>query len=238
MKKVAVIGATGFVGTQVVNELSNRGYEVEAIVRDASKVQQNEKVKAKSIDVNNVDELAEALKENDAVISAFNAGWKNPNLYDDFLNGSVNIEKAVEKSGVKRFITVGGAGSLYIDGKQLVDGPDFPAEIKPGATAARDYLNKIKEKTKKNIDRSIQDVLNKRNEWNQRYGAYITPLPTSTITGRFYSEYPLKPLINLNQTTLEFISANEMLKNNSIGPHSSGNSAATWAIGQWCWQIS
>ncbi len=145
MKKVAVIGATGFVGTQVVNELSNRGYEVEAIVRDASKVQQNENVKAKSIDVNNVDELAEALKGNDAVISAFNAGWKNPNLYDDFLNGSVNIEKAVEKSGVKRFITVGGAGSLYIDGKQLVDGPDFPAEIKPGATAARDYLNKIRE---------------------------------------------------------------------------------------------
>ncbi|WP_415325751.1 NAD(P)-dependent oxidoreductase [Chryseobacterium sp. MMS23-Vi53] len=145
MKKVAVIGATGFVGTQVVNELSNRGYEVEAIVRDASKVQQNEKVTAKSVDVNNVDELAEALKGNDAVISSFNAGWTNPNLYDDFLNGSINIEKAVEKSGVKRFITVGGAGSLFIDGKQLVDSPEFPAEIKPGATAARDYLNKIKE---------------------------------------------------------------------------------------------
>lgn len=145
MKKVAVIGATGFVGTQVVNELSNRGYQVEAIVRDASKVEQNEKVIAKSVDVNNVDELSEVLKGNDAVISAFNAGWTNPNLYDDFLNGSVNIEKAVEQSGVKRFITVGGAGSLYIDGKQLVDGSDFPAEIKPGATAARDYLNKIKE---------------------------------------------------------------------------------------------
>ncbi|MDN4014826.1 NAD(P)H-binding protein [Chryseobacterium gambrini] len=145
MKKVAVIGATGFVGTQVVKELSNRGYHVEAIVRDASKVEQNEKITAKSVDVNKTDELSEALKGNDAVISAFNAGWTNPNLYDDFLNGSVNIEKAVEQSGVKRFITVGGAGSLYIDGKQLVDGPDFPAEIKPGATAARDYLNKIKE---------------------------------------------------------------------------------------------
>ncbi|MPS64903.1 MAG: histidine kinase [Chryseobacterium sp.] len=145
MKKVAVIGATGFVGTQIVNELANRGYKVEAIVRDASKVQQNENVSAKSVDVKNVDELAEALKGNDAVISAFNAGWTNPNLYDDFLNGSVSIENAVEKSGVKRFITVGGAGSLFIDGNQLVDGPDFPAEIKPGATAARDYLNKIKE---------------------------------------------------------------------------------------------
>ncbi len=145
MKKVAVIGATGFVGTPLVKELTNRGYEVEAIVRDASKVEQNEKVTAKSVDVNKVDELAEALKGNDAVINAFNAGWTNPNLYDDFLNGSVNIEKAVEKSGVKRFITVGGAGSLYIDGNQLVDGPDFPDDIKPGATAARDYLNKIKE---------------------------------------------------------------------------------------------
>lgn len=147
MKKVAVIGATGFVGKPLVNELTSRGYEVEAIVRDASKVEQNGKVTAKSVDVNNVDELAEALKGNDAVINAFNAGWTNPNLYDDFLNGSVNIEKAVEKSGVKRFITVGGAGSLYIDGNQLVDGPEFPADIKPGAIAARDYLNKIKENT-------------------------------------------------------------------------------------------
>ncbi|MCE3075550.1 NAD(P)-dependent oxidoreductase [Chryseobacterium gwangjuense] len=145
MKKVAVIGATGFVGTQIVNELANRGYQVEAIVRDASKVQQNENVSAKSINVSNVDELADALKGNDAVISAFNAGWTNPNLYDDFLSGSVNIENAVEKSGVKRFITVGGAGSLFIDGNQLVDGPDFPEDYKAGATAARDYLNKIKE---------------------------------------------------------------------------------------------
>ncbi|WP_312078258.1 NAD(P)H-binding protein [Chryseobacterium sp.] len=146
-KKVAVIGATGFVGTHVVNELSNRGYQVEALARDISKVEAKENVTAKSIDINNVDELAEVLKGNDAVINTFNPGWKNPNLYDDFLNGSVNIEKAVENSGVKRFITVGGAGSLYIDGNQLVDGPDFPADIKPGATAARDYLNKIKENT-------------------------------------------------------------------------------------------
>lgn len=146
-KKVAVIGATGFVGKQVVNELSNRGYQVEAFARDITKVEAKENVVAKSIDVNNIDELAEALKGNDAIISTFNAGWTNPNLYNDFLNGSLNIEKAVENSGVKRFITVGGAGSLYIDGNQLVDGPDFPAEIKPGATAARDYLNKIKENT-------------------------------------------------------------------------------------------
>ena len=145
MKKVAVIGATGFVGTQVVKELANRGYSVEAIVRDISKVSENANVTAKSVNVNNTDELAEALQGNDAVINTFNAGWTNPNLYNDFLNGSRNIEKAVEKSGVKRFITVGGAGSLFIDGNQIVDGSDFPADIKPGALAARDNLNEIKQ---------------------------------------------------------------------------------------------
>lgn len=143
-KKVTVIGATGFVGKQVVNELSNRGYSVNAIARDSSKVEAKDNVTAISADVNNVEELTKALEGSDAVINTFNAGWTNPNLYDDFLNGSRNIEKAVEKSGVKRFITVGGAGSLFIDGQQLVDGPDFPADIKPGAAAARDYLNEIK----------------------------------------------------------------------------------------------
>lgn len=143
-KKVTVIGATGFVGKQVVNELSNRGYSVNAIARDSSKVEAKDNVTATSADVNNVEELAKVLEGSDAVINTFNAGWTNPNLYDDFLNGSRNIEKAVEKSGVKRFITVGGAGSLFIDGQQLVDSPDFPADIKPGATAARDYLDEIK----------------------------------------------------------------------------------------------
>jgi len=147
MKKVAVIGATGFVGTQVVKELANRGYSVEAIARDISNVVPNENVTAKSVDINNTAQLAENLKGNDAVINTFNPGWTNPNLYNDFLNGSQNIEKAVENSGVKRFITVGGAGSLFIEGSQLVDGPDFPADIKPGALAARDYLNKIRENT-------------------------------------------------------------------------------------------
>lgn len=144
MKKVAVIGATGFVGTQVVNELANRGYHVNAIARDSSKIMANENVTGINADIKNVDALSEILKENDAVINTFNPGWTNPNLYNDFLNGSRNIEKAVEQSGVKRFITVGGAGSLFVDGQQLVDGPDFPADIKPGADAARNYLNEIK----------------------------------------------------------------------------------------------
>jgi putative NADH-flavin reductase len=145
MKKVAVIGATGFVGTQVVKELANRGYSVNALARNISKIEESENVKAIAVDVYNTSELAEILKGNDAVISTFNPGWTNPNIFEDFLEGAESIEKAVEESGVKRFITVGGAGSLYIaEGLQLIDTPEFPAEIKPGAEAARQYLEMIK----------------------------------------------------------------------------------------------
>ncbi|MBK1895336.1 NAD(P)-dependent oxidoreductase [Chryseobacterium paridis] len=179
MKKVAVIGATGFVGSHVVKELENRGYEVEAIVRDASKIEQSEKVKAKSIDVNNVDQLADGLQGTDAVISTYNAGWTNPNLYNDFLTGSENIEKAVEKSGVKRLIVVGGAGSLYTpDNVQIVDTPDFPEAYKPGATAARDYLNKIKENN--TLDWTFFSPAIEMNQANvgSRTGKYRTSLET------------------------------------------------------------
>ena len=149
MKKVAVIGATGFVGTQVVKELANRGYFVNALARNTSKIEESENVKAIAVDVYNTSELSEILKGNDAVISAFNPGWTNPNIFEDFLKGAESIEKAVEESGVKRFITVGGAGSLYIaENLQLIDTPEFPAEIKPGAEAARQYLEMIKKNEK------------------------------------------------------------------------------------------
>lgn len=142
--KIALIGATGFLGKSLTNELSDRKHDVTAISRTAQ-ASDKDNLKYVAADVYNVEALTEVLKGHDAVISAFNPGWTNPNIYADFLKGAKAIQEAVKLSGVKRLITVGGAGSLYIDGKQLVDGPDFPADIKPGATAARDYLDIIKE---------------------------------------------------------------------------------------------
>lgn len=142
--KIAIIGATGFLGSKLVKEAKDRGLEITAIARNPEKL--TEDVKKVAIDVNEVGELAETLKGQDAVISAFNAGWTNPNLYDDFLKGSKSIQEAVKEAGVERLLVIGGAGSLYdAENQQLVDSPDFPAEIKPGATAARDYLNILKE---------------------------------------------------------------------------------------------
>ncbi|KAF2328951.1 NAD(P)-dependent oxidoreductase [Flavobacterium ginsenosidimutans] len=141
--KIALIGATGFVGSALLNELADRKHEITAIARTPKDTANATWVAA---DIFNVDALAEILKGHDAVVNAYNPGWTNPNIYDDFLAGSKAIQEAVKKSGVKRFITIGGAGSLYVaPDLQAVDTPDFPKEIFPGANAARHYLNIIKE---------------------------------------------------------------------------------------------
>jgi len=144
--KIALIGATGFVGAAILNEALNRGHQVTAIARNANKITiTNDNLTTVSCDIFNEEALAEILKGQDAVVSAYNAGWTNPNMYTDYINGSIVIQSAVEKSGVKRFIVIGGAGSLYIaPGVQLIDTPEFPEFVKPGATAARDYLLTLK----------------------------------------------------------------------------------------------
>jgi len=141
--KIAIIGATGFVGSAILNELSERKHDITAIARNPK---DTKNVNWISTDIFNVDELAAILKGNDIVISAYNAGWTNPDIYDDFIAGSKAIQEAVKKSEVKRFIVIGGGGSLFVaPDLQAVDTPDFPKEYYIAATAARDYLNIIKE---------------------------------------------------------------------------------------------
>ncbi len=143
--KIAVIGATGFVGANIIKELANRNHSVTAISRNLKETDHSH-IHVVSADVTDINKLAEILKGNDVVISAFNAGWSNPNLYNDFLEGSKAIQEAVKMAGIKRYIFIGGAGSLFVaDGVQAVDTPDFPKEIYPGASSARDYLNLLKD---------------------------------------------------------------------------------------------
>jgi putative NADH-flavin reductase len=144
--KIAIIGATGYVGSSVLNEALQRGHEVTAIARNTDKITiKNAKLKVVSANIDDSDNLAKILAGHDAVVSAYNAGLTNPNLYHDFIKGSETIQQATKLSGVKRFLIVGGAGSLEIaPGVQLVDTPEFPKEWKSGATAARDYLNILK----------------------------------------------------------------------------------------------
>lgn len=141
--QVALIGATGFVGAAVLKELLQRGHNVVALVRDPAKLAAQPHLKVVQADVLDAAQVQSAVAGSDAVLSAYNAGWTNPNIYDDFLRGSRAIVQGVKAAGVPRYLVVGGAGSLYVNGQQLVDAPDFPAAIKPGASAARDMYTEL-----------------------------------------------------------------------------------------------
>lgn len=144
--KIALIGASGFVGSTILKEALSREHEVTAIVRHPEKIAiENKNLKKIKADALNADEVSEAVRGHDAVISAYNPGWTNPNIYNEFLQGAQAIQEGVKKSGIKRLFVIGGAGSLYVAPNiQLIDTPQFPAEWKAGAEAARDYLNIIK----------------------------------------------------------------------------------------------
>lgn len=143
--KVALIGATGFVGSALLKEVLDRGHEVTAIVRDPDKVSPRERLVVIGVDVNDTDRLAASIHGLDALISAFNPGWKNPNLYQDQVRGTASIIAAVKKAGVPRVLWVGGAGGLETaSGTRLVDNPDFPDWVRPGSLATIDALEQLR----------------------------------------------------------------------------------------------
>lgn len=147
MKNVVLIGASGFVGTAILNELLNRGHKVTAIVRDAKKMTvSNPNLTIVEADVTDTDTLKETSKGKDAVISAYNPGWKNPNIYEDTLKNYPLIVESVKQAGVKRLLIVGGAGTLfYAPGKMVMDADDVPAQLLPGIKSLGEfYLNTLR----------------------------------------------------------------------------------------------
>ena len=145
--KIALIGASGFVGSAILNEAVSRGHSVTAIVRDTSKLTPHPQVRAVAVDAQDPQALADVLKGHDRVISAYNPGWSAPDIHDQYLKGASAIVEAANATH-SWLLVVGGAGSLEIaPGVQLVDTPDFPAEWKQGALAARDGLTALRRET-------------------------------------------------------------------------------------------
>jgi len=147
--QIALIGATGFVGSKVLAEALTRGHHVTALVRTPAALSTRAGLDAAAIDVNDAAAVARAVAGHDAVVSAFNAPRGNPDFAALYLKAVRAIIDGVKRSGVKRVLLVGGAGSLYVaPGMQLVDTPQFPAEYRTEAQAARAALNLISDESR------------------------------------------------------------------------------------------
>ena len=125
--KVALLGATGFVGSALLKEALDRGHVVTAIVRHPEKLEKSEGLTAKAGDVYDTASLATLIRGNETIISAFNPGWKNPKLYDDQVRGTASIIAAIKKAGIKRVLWVGGAGGLEVKPGVRVIQPGYAA---------------------------------------------------------------------------------------------------------------
>ena len=146
--KIALIGATGFVGSAILREALERGHEVTAIVRHPEKIKPQAKLRPQKGDVNNADEVACLVAGHDAVISAFNPGWSDPDIYNLQVKGTQAIISGVKKAGINRLLFVGGAGSLEVKpGVQSVDTPEFPKDWKQGSLATREALNQLRKES-------------------------------------------------------------------------------------------
>jgi putative NADH-flavin reductase len=133
---IALIGATGFIGSRILTELVSRGHTVTAIVRNPEKVPALPGVTAVKGDILDRDGLARLLAGHEVAISSVHY----------LVSDADALLGAVKQSGVKRYLVVGGAGSLEVaPGVKLVDTPEFPALYLDEARKGAVYLDLLRQ---------------------------------------------------------------------------------------------
>ena len=136
MSKIAIIGATGRAGSQLLEEALRRGHSVTAIARDTAKIGARAGVVSKSVDALDAEALQAAIAGHDVVISAAHFAT---------LPASAVIGP-VKNAGVKRLLVVGGAGSLLLPGGgRVIDSEGFPQEYKTEASAGAVFLQNLRQ---------------------------------------------------------------------------------------------
>jgi putative NADH-flavin reductase len=133
--KIALVGATGNVGTRIVAEALDRGHAVTAIARNPAALTPRDGLTVAVGDAQDPATLAPLLAGHDAVVSALRFIGSDPAALFD----------AVRRSGVRRYLVVGGAGSLNTgQGGLVIDAPGFPAFALEESREGRDFLTALR----------------------------------------------------------------------------------------------
>ena len=140
--KIAIIGANGKSGANLVNEALKQGYDVTAIVRNKEYKNDNVKVIYKDI----FDLTKSDLVGFNAVISTF-AAW-TPETFPLHKKVAAHLANLLEGSNT-RLLVVGGAGTLFVDdkGTMVMDTPDFPVAYMGVAKATAESYFELKDRS-------------------------------------------------------------------------------------------
>ncbi|GCE28849.1 hypothetical protein KDA_43330 [Dictyobacter alpinus] len=143
--KIALFGATGMIGQRVLDEALRRGHQVTAIVRDpASMDLSNPNLVVVAGNVLDIESVAQKVVGHNIVISTLGPGHDGDP--EQLLTITHSLLDGVRRSGIKRLIAVGGAGSLEVaPGVKLADTPEFPTGWKGIASAHESALDIYKQ---------------------------------------------------------------------------------------------
>ncbi|MCG9595695.1 NAD(P)-dependent oxidoreductase [Vibrio sp. Isolate25] len=137
--KIAVLGASGWIGSHIVNEAKARGHEVIALVRNPANFE-IKGVETRQFDLlDSSADIIAAVDDAEVVISAI--GGRAAGNHDIVARTAETLLTQLPKSSASRLLWVGGAGSLEVaPGVQLISIPEFPDEYKPEAVAMGEAL--------------------------------------------------------------------------------------------------
>ncbi|GAC1639366.1 MAG: hypothetical protein NVS9B11_04810 [Candidatus Dormibacteraceae bacterium] len=108
--RVALFGATGFIGSSVLQELLGAGHHVNALIRNPDRVAAHTQLTVVQGDVSDPAAVARTIDGTDAVISCLGTP-RNEKQSVDFLAAALrSIIEAMERVGVKRLVAISGAG--------------------------------------------------------------------------------------------------------------------------------
>ncbi|MDE7240789.1 NAD(P)H-binding protein [Desulfovibrio sp.] len=134
--KIAIIGATGYVGAPILGEALSRGHTVRALMRDKKKLPPAENLEAVEIDITDSEALAKAIAGYDVVVHAY-APPRSLSVADRIAQqtrGTESIIRAVKRAGTPRLVAVGGAGTAEVaPGVPLMESYFFPPQYEGGA---------------------------------------------------------------------------------------------------------
>lgn len=146
--KIAVIGASGFIGSALTEEALARGLRVRALVSRPERMTAAANLDIVGVDVMDTAALTKALAGVDVVISAF-SGHAQSDVAEYYVTGVASILAAVKaQPKVPRLLFVGGAASLLLpDGSMLLESPDFPPQYRATAQGAYSALQRLRAQT-------------------------------------------------------------------------------------------